>query len=86
MSGDPARRIANELERRGLGAPARLMLDAHRPLAPLLHDVGAALDPFLRMLGGRTPADVSALLGDDAGMERVIAELDRAEEPHAEPR
>ena len=44
MSGDPARRIANELERRGLGTPARLLLDAHRPLAPLLRDAGAALD------------------------------------------
>lgn len=85
MSGDPARRIATELARRGLAAPARLLLDAHRPLVPLLADAGAALDPLLRVIGVRTMADLSNLLGDDAGMERLIAELDDAGERYAEP-
>ena len=85
MSADPARRIATELGRRGLAAPARLLLDAHRPLAPLVVDAGAALDPFLRMIGGRTTEDMRHLLGDTAELDRLIAELAAAEERHAEP-
>ncbi|MGH2381422.1 MAG: hypothetical protein ACRDG7_09400 [Candidatus Limnocylindria bacterium] len=85
MSADPARRIATELGRRGLAAPARLLLDAHRPLAPLVSDAGAALDPFLRMIGGRTTEDLRYLLGDTDGLDHLIAELADAEERHAEP-
>ncbi|MGQ0608571.1 MAG: hypothetical protein ACT4OQ_08935 [Chloroflexota bacterium] len=85
MSVDPARRIATELGRRGLAAPARLLLDAHRPLAPLVVDAGAALDPFLRMLGSRTTKDMRHLLGDAAELDRLIVELADAEERHAEP-
>ena len=84
MTGDPARRIAEELGRRGLAAPARLLLDAHLPLAPLLSDAGAALTPLLRAVGGRATDDVSRLLDDEAGMERLIAKLDDAGERHAE--
>ncbi len=78
MSGGPARRIANELGRRGLAAPARLLLDAHRPLAPLLSDAGAALGPLLRTVGGPAIDDVSRLLDSEVGMELLIAELDDA--------
>lgn len=85
MRGDPARRIAAELDRRGLAAPARLLLDAHRPLSPLLADAGAALEPLLRMVGSRTMGDLRHVLGDDTGMDRVIAALDEAGERHAEP-
>ena len=85
MSGDPARRIANELGRRGLAAPARLLIDAHLPLAPLLADAGAALTPLLRAVGGSTIDDVSRLLDDDAGMQRLIDELDDVAERHARP-
>ena len=85
MSGDPARRIATQLGRRGLAAPARLLLDAHRPLAPLVSDAGVAFDPFLRMVGARVTEDVRHLLGDPAGLERLIAELDDAGERDAEP-
>ena len=85
MSGDPARRIASELGSRGLAAPARLLLDAHLPLAPLLSDAGAALTPLLRAVGGSTMEDVSRLLDDDAGMQRLIDELDGHEERDAEP-
>ena len=84
MSGDPARRVARELGRRGLAAPARLLLDAHLPLAPLLSDAGAALNPLLRALGGGRMDDLGRLLDEDAGMERLIAELDEAVERHAE--
>lgn len=85
MSSDPARRIANELERRGLAAPARLLLDAHRPLAPLLADAGGALDPLLRAFGIRATDDLRQLLVDDAGMERLITALEDVEGPHARP-
>ena len=53
MSSDPAQRVADELERRGLGTAARLLADAHRPLAPLLADLGAAIGPLAGALGGR---------------------------------
>ena len=84
MSGGPARRIASELGRRGLAAPARLLLDAHLPLAPLLSDAGAALGPLLRTVGGRAIDDVSRLLDEEVGMQELIAELDDAGERHAE--
>ena len=85
MSGDPERTIATELRRRGLAAPVRLLLDAHRPLAPLLADAGAALDPLLRVFGGRMADDVRHLLENEAGLDRVIAALDDEGEPHAKP-
>jgi hypothetical protein len=85
VSRDPARRIANELGRRGLAAPARLLLDAHMPLAPLLADAGAAISPLLRAVGGNTVDDVSRLLDDNAAMQRLIDELDEVGERHAEP-
>ncbi|MEA2650477.1 MAG: hypothetical protein QOI85_198 [Chloroflexota bacterium] len=85
MSRDPARRIANELGRRGLAAPARLLLDAHLPLAPLLSNAGAALTPLLRSVGGRRLEDVSRLLDRDNGMQLLIDELDRTGEHDAEP-
>ena len=85
MSRDSARRIATELRRRGLAAPARLLLDAHLPLAPLLSDAGAALTPLLRVVGGSSVEDVGRLLDDGTGMTRIIDELDNAEERDAEP-
>jgi hypothetical protein len=85
VSRDPARRIADELGRRGLAAPARLLLDAHLPLAPLLSDAGAALTPLLRAVGGGTLEDVSRLLDGGDGMQRLLHELDEVAERHAEP-
>ena len=85
MSGGPARRIARELGRRGLAAPARLLLDAHRPLSPLLSDAGAAVDPLLRLVGGSSLRGIGGLLQDPAGLDRLIGEIDELEERHAEP-
>jgi hypothetical protein len=82
---DPARRVAEELWRRGLGAPARLLLDAHRPLAPLLSDAGAALSPILGAVGSRPAGLLRDLLNDGTAIERVVAELDDLDEHHAEP-
>jgi len=82
---DPARRVAEELERRGLGAPARLLIDAHLPLAPLLSDAGAALGPLLGAVGGRHATVLRELLEDDTVMERLVAEFDELETRHAVP-
>jgi hypothetical protein len=77
--------VARELGRRGLAAPARLLIDAHRPLAPLLADAGAALGPLLGVIGGRPVLALRELLEDEAAMDRVLDELDDLEDPHAKP-
>jgi hypothetical protein len=77
MSSTPARRLASGLRRRGLDAPARLLADAHRPIAPLLSDLGAAIGPLL----GAAGADgAQRLLSDPAMLDAVIDELDAARE------
>jgi hypothetical protein len=85
VTGDAARRIANELHRRGLSAPARLLVEAHLPLAPLLSDTAAALDPLLRLAGVRALTDAAVLAADERGLERLVVELDAVEKRHAEP-
>jgi len=47
-----AERLAVELQRRGLAAPAALLLDAHRPLVPLMRQASIFLGPFLSPLAG----------------------------------
>ena len=83
MSGDPARRLAEELGRRGLTVPARLLLDAHRPLAPLLADLGAAVSPLINLGRSQTLLPEDRLLDDPDAVDRVISELDRIEERRA---
>ena len=51
-TGADAERLAVNLERRGLAAPAALLLDAHRPLVPLLRQASIFLGPFLGPLAG----------------------------------
>jgi hypothetical protein len=85
---DPATRIADVLRRRGLAAPARLLVDAHRPLAPLLTDLGAAVGPLLGSTFGAVAGDVRTLLDDEHGLDRLVERLDaddRAGEADAEP-
>lgn len=76
MRDDAARRVAEALDRRGLAAPGRLLADAHRPLAPLLADLGVALGPLLGTAFGASASDLRAILDDPRGLERVIEELD----------
>jgi hypothetical protein len=52
VSDADADRLAAELERRGLAAPAALLLDAHRPLLPLLRQASIFLGPFLAPIAG----------------------------------
>ena len=77
MTDGPARRLAEAFGRRGLAAPARLLADAHRPLEPLLSDVGAAIGPLLDRIGGRHTDDLHDLVDRPGGLDRLIEALDR---------
>ena len=70
--------IAAELRRRGLAAPARLLLDAHRPLRPLLSDLATFLAPTLGPLLGRRVEEMTEMLRDPAGYDRLVERLDAA--------
>jgi hypothetical protein len=79
MRADPTRRAADVLRRHGLATPARLLVDAHRPVAPLIGDLGAALGPMLAALPfGRGPA-IADTLADESTLDRLLAELDATE-------
>lgn len=84
MAVDPARQVADELERRGLAAPARLLADAHRPLGPLLADLGVAIGPLARAVGGARVATLTRWLEDPGALDRLVVALDEGE-PRAEP-
>jgi len=77
MSSVPARRAATELRRRGLAVPARMLADAHRPLAPLLSDLGAAIGPLLGSLVGGRP---ERALADEAILDDLVEELNATED------
>lgn len=75
MTADGSAELAAEIRRRGLAAPARLLLEAHRPLQPLLGDLATFLSPMLRpLLGGRTTG-LGAALGADDGIDRLVEQL-----------
>ncbi len=79
MSGDGPTQLTEALRRRGLAAPARLLLDAHRPLRPLLAEAGAFLDPVLRPLLGRRYTMLQETLDDSDRYDDLIERLDDAE-------
>lgn len=85
MSRDPARRAADELDRRGLAAPARLLADAHRPLAPLLADLGVALGPLMRAVAGGRAASAVRWLEEPGALDRLVDALDASGERRAGP-
>jgi hypothetical protein len=75
MRVDGSADLAAELRRRGLAAPARLLLEAHRPLQPLLGDLATFFSPMLRPLLGGHAARLGAALGDDGGIDRLMEQL-----------
>jgi hypothetical protein len=85
MSEDPARRLAEELDRRGLTVPGRILADAHRPLSPLLADLGAALGPLTRAMAGSRGATVARWLERPGALDEVVHELDAQGERRAGP-
>lgn len=68
--------LASELRRRGLDAPALLLLEAHRPLRPLLASLAVFLSPLARPLLGRAVDGIQAALDDDDGYDRLIHQLE----------
>jgi len=71
--------LAEALRRRGLAAPARLLLDAHRPLRPLMAEMGVFFSPVLRPLLGRRYRALQDLLEHDTTYDQLIESLDDAE-------
>ena len=76
MSAPPARELADEVARRGLLAPARLLVDAHRPLGPLLADLAVALGPLGRAMGGGRGAAYAAWLEDPEALDELGTALE----------
>jgi hypothetical protein len=67
----PGDELLVALHRRGLSAPLRLLVDAHRPIAPVLTDAAAMLAPMLTLVGLR---DLAQLIADpDRTVERIDA-------------
>ena len=81
---DPARHLAAHLQRRGLGAPARLLADAHRPLSLLFADLGVAIGPLARAVGGTGVEPLTEWLEDPRALDRLVEALDAEGEPRAE--
>jgi hypothetical protein len=68
--------LADELERRGIAGPAAILMDAHRPLLPLLRQGAIFLGPLLSpLLGPRRVGALREALEDPATYDRVAARL-----------
>jgi hypothetical protein len=76
LTSEPAERLADELERRGIGGPAAILLDAHRPLLPLIRQGAIFLGPLLgTLLGPRRHGILRIAEDDPAAYERLTARL-----------
>ena len=68
--------LADELERLGIAGAAAILLDAHRPLLPLVRQGSIFMSPMLRpLLGGRRYEALRDGLGDPALYDRLVARL-----------
>lgn len=74
---EAAEPIARELSRRGLAAPALLLLEAHRPLRPLLAAGATFLMPIARPLLGTAATSVARTLDDAEAYDALLARLRR---------
>lgn len=77
MRADATEPIARELSDRGLAAPSLLLLDAHRPLRPLLGLAATFLLPMARPLLGDRARRIDRALGADEEYERLVERLRR---------
>ncbi|HEX5578617.1 MAG TPA: hypothetical protein VFY43_03025 [Candidatus Limnocylindria bacterium] len=75
MTDDRSESIAAELRRRGLGPPALLLLEAHRPLRPLLSSLALFLQPLARPLLGTRVEALQQALDDDAAYDALLQRL-----------
>lgn len=68
--------LADELERRGVAGPAAILMDAHRPLLPLIRQGVIFLGPLLTPLLGSRRFDVLRKAVDDpVAYDRIAARL-----------
>jgi hypothetical protein len=68
--------LADQLERRGVGAPAAILLDAHRPLLPLIRQGTIFLGPLLnQLLGPRRAGALHEALENPDAYDRLTARL-----------
>jgi hypothetical protein len=85
LTSDPADALAGELERRGIGGPAAILLDAHRPLLPLIRQGSLFLGPLLgSLLGSRRYGILRQALDDPETYDRLAAAL--ADDDRVDPR
>jgi hypothetical protein len=85
LTSEPADLLADELERRGVGAPAAILLDAHRPLLPLIRQGAIFLGPLLgQLLGPRRHGILGQAIHDPATYDRLAARL-AAKRPPDQP-
>ena len=70
-------RITAAIGRRGLAAPALILLEAHRPIRPLLSMGATFLMPIARPLLGRAAANLARTLDDEAAYDRLTDGLRR---------
>lgn len=78
LTSEPADLLADELERRGIGGPAAILLDAHRPLLPLIRQGAIFLGPLLgTLLGPRRHGILRRAVDDPAAYEQLTARLAR---------
>ena len=84
LTSEGADALADELERRGVGGPAAILLDAHRPLLPLIRQGAIFLEPLLGpLLGPRGLRILRQAVHDPATYDRLAARLagDRPDRP-----
>ena len=68
--------LADALERRGVAAPAAILLDAHRPLLPLIRQGAIFLGPLLnQLLGPRRLGVLRDALDDPGAYDTLTARL-----------
>lgn len=75
MSSRDGDRISRELRSRGLAVPALILLDAHRPLRPLLGLAATAALPLVRPLLGPRVEDWRRMLDDDEDYDALVERL-----------
>ena len=68
--------LVDELERRGVAGPAAILMDAHRPLLPLLRQGVIFLGPLLSpLLGPRRFGALRHALDDPSRYDEIAARL-----------
>lgn len=84
MKAGPTDELVRAVARRGLAGPVAILLDAHRPLQPLLAEATTFLAPLLRPLLGPRHADLLRAISDRTRYARLVERLRAAESGEAD--